>query len=266
MRHTILAALVVALAASTAAADEIQLTNGHKIVGIVTKKDADKVTVEVGAGTITLAAKDVSSISLGKTALNEYDERWAAVKDSKNAAQLWELAGWAKSKGLTRYPVPLSTQIIAIDPDHAGARAELRHEKVGGKWLTFDQAQEARGLVQMDDHWVTRAEIQMMEQRRLEARARSAAAEEVRKQHKDEERAARQAAMEAYNQQYNSAMAGLDGYFYTPSFCFSPYYRPYPWAAYQRSRNYYQHGWMYNGYGGYGSGYVGLNWGGLIVR
>jgi hypothetical protein len=59
-------------------------------------------------------------------------------------------------------------------------------------------------------------------------------------------------------------MAGLDGYFYTPSFCFSPYYRPYPWAAYQRSRNYYQHGWMYNGYGG--SGYVGLNWGGLIVR
>ena len=72
--------------------------------------------------------------------------------------------------------------------------------------------------------------------------------------------------MEVYNQQYSQAMANLDGYFYTPSFCFSPYFRPYPWAAYERSRNYYQHGWMYNGYGGYGSGYVGLNWGGVIIR
>jgi hypothetical protein len=266
MRQTTLAALIVALAASTAAADEIQLTNGRKIVGNVTKKDANKVTVEVGAGTITLDAKDVSSINPGKTPLNEYDERLAAVKDSKNAAQLWELAGWAKSKGLTRYVVPLSTQIIAIDPEHSGARAELHHEKIGGKWLTFDQAQEARGLIKLEDRWVTKAEIQMIENRRLEAKARSDEAEQVRKQRKDEDRAARQAAMESYNQQYNAAMAGLDGYFYTPSFCFSPYYRPYPWAAYQRSRNYYQHGWMYNGYGGYGSGYVGLNWGGLIVR
>jgi hypothetical protein len=261
MKQVSLTALIVALAATLAAADEVQLTNGSKITGNVTKKDAGKVTIEVGAGTITLDAKDVTSINPGKTPLNEYEERWQALKDSKKASELYDLAAWAKSKGLSRHVMPLCLQVIALEPDHAGARAELRHEKVAGKWLTYDQAQEARGLVMMDDRWVTKAEIQMMEKRRLEAKERADGVREERERRKDEDRQARQAAAEAYNAQANAAMSQLDGYFYSPSFCFSPYYHPYPWATYQRSRNYYQHGWQYNG-----GGYVGLNWGGLILR
>jgi hypothetical protein len=263
MKQVTLTALVVALAATLAAADEIQLTNGRKIIGNVTKKDANKVTVEVGAGTITLDAKDVSSVNPGKTPLNEFDERWQPLKDSKNASDIYALAAWAKANGLSRYVAPLCAKILTIDPDHAGAHAELRHEKVGGKWLTFEQAQESRGLIQVEERWVTKAEIQMMEKRRLEAKERADAVREERERRREEDRQARQAAMEAANAQYNAAMAQLDGYFYTPSFCFSPYFRPYPWAAYQRSRNYYQHGWMYNGYG---DGYYGLNYRGLILR
>jgi hypothetical protein len=44
----------------------------------------------------------------------------------------------------------------------------------------------------------------------------------------------------------------MDGYFYSPSFAFTtPYFRPYWWAPYLRSRSYYQRGWE-SGYGGYG--------------
>ncbi len=261
MKQVTLTALIVALAATLAAADEIQLTNGRKITGHVSKKDANKVTVEVGAGTITLDAKDVTSINPGKTPLNEYEERSASVKDSTKTSDLWDLAMWAKSKGLSRYVAPLCVRIIAIDGDHAGARAELRHEKIKGSWLTFDQAQEAKGLIRLDDRWVTKVEVEMMERRRLEAKERADAVREERERRKDEDRQARQAAAEAYNAQANAAMSQLDGYFYTPSFCFSPHFRPYPWATYQRSRNYYQHGWQYNG-----GGYYGLNWGGLILR
>ena len=127
MKQVTLTALVVALAATLAAADEIQLTNGRKITGNVTKKDANKVTVEVGAGTITLDAKDVSSINPGKTTLNEFDERWQPLKDSKNATELYALVTWAKANGLSRYVAPLCAKILSIDPDHAGAHAELRH-------------------------------------------------------------------------------------------------------------------------------------------
>ena len=260
MRQISLASLLVAAAASLAVADEIQLTNGSKIQGNVSKKDAQKVVVEVGAGTITLDTKDVSAINLGRTALNEYDDRWKDLQNSTKPAELYDLLTWAKSKGLTRYVAPLAARIIALDPDHAGARAELRHEKLHGKWLTFEQAQEARGLVFLEDRWVTQAEIQLMAKHRLEAKERADAAEEARKQRREEERAAHQAAAEAYNAQMNAAMSQLDGYFYTPSFAFSPYFRPYWWAPYVRSRNYYQHGWQYNG------GYYGLNLGGIIVR
>jgi hypothetical protein len=261
MKQISWALLFLAAAAALAAADEIQLTNGRKLTGNVSKKDAQKVTIEVGAGTITLDAKDVSAINLGRTPLNEYDERWKELQHSTKVSELYDLLLWTKSKGLTRYVGPLAAKIISIDPEHAGARSELRHEKVGGKWLTYEQAQEARGLVLMDDRWVTKAEVQLMERRRLEAREHAEAAEEARKQHREEERAARQAALDAYNAQLNAAMSQMDGYFYTPSFCFSPYFRPYWWAPYQRSRNYYQHGWMYNS-----GGYYGLNWGGLILR
>jgi hypothetical protein len=260
MKQISLAALVVAAAASLAAADEIQLTNGHKLVGTVSKKDAQKITIEVGAGTIILDAKDVSSVSPGKTALNDYDERWKGLQNSAKPSELYELLLWAKSQGLTRYSTPLALKILSVDPEHAGARAELRHEKVGGKWLTYEQAQEARGLVLLDDRWVTKAEIQLMERRRLEAKEHAEAVEEARKQHREEERQARQAAVDAYNAQANAVMSQMDGYFYTPSFCFSPYFHPYWWAPYQRSRAYYQNAWRYAG------GYAGLNWGGLILR
>jgi hypothetical protein len=261
MKRISLTAVLVAAAASLALADEVQLTNGSKIVGNVTKKDAQKVVVEVGPGTITLDSKDVSSINLGRTVLNEYDERWKSVQDSKNPAEVYELLTWAKSKGLTRYVAPLANKILTLDPEHAGARAELRHEKVGGKWLTFEQAQEARGLVFLEDRWVTQAEIQLIAKRRLEARERAEAAEEARRQHREEVRMAHQAAVDAYNAQVNAALSSLDGYFYTPSFAFPPYFRPYWWAPYVRSRNYYQHGWQFNS-----GGYYGLNLGGIIVR
>jgi hypothetical protein len=261
MKKISLTAMILTAAAGLAAADEVQLTNGSKIVGSVSKKDAQKVVVEVGAGTITLDAKDVSTINLGRTALNEYSDRWKAVENSTNPAQLYDLLLWAKSQGLTRYIAPLASKIITLDPEHAGARAELRHEKINGKWLTFDQAQEARGLVKLEERWVTAAEIQLMAKRRLEAKERAEAAEQAHKQRIEDERAAHQAAVDAWNAQVNSAMSQLDGYFYSPSFCFSPYFRPYWWAPYVRSRNNYQHGWQYNG-----GGYYGLNLGGVIVR
>jgi hypothetical protein len=261
MKHLTLTALIVAASATWAPADEIQLTNGRKLTGNVSKKDAEKVTIEVGAGTITLDAKEVSAINPGKTPLNEYEGRWKDLEHSTKAPELYELLVWAKSKGLTRFVGPLAAKIISIDPEHAGARAELRHEKVAGKWLTYEQAQEARGLVQMDDRWVTKAEIQLIERRRIEAREHAQAAEDARKQHREEERAARQAAVDAYNAQLNAAMSQMDGYFYTPSFAFSPYFRPYWWAPYLRSRNYYQNAWRYGN-----GGYYGLNWGGVILR
>ena len=246
MKSFLQAAALGLLASTTALADEIQLTNGHKITGIVSKKDAGKVTVEVGAGTIVLDAKEISAVNPGRTLLHDYQEQYEAVKNSKNAADFWKLAQWAKEKKLTRYVGPLSQKVIELEPDHAAARAELRHEKMGGKWLTFEQAQEARGLVMVDDRWITKAEVQLQEQKRLEARERAMAEKAERERRREADRQARQAAFDEYNQRMAQAMSQLDGYFYSPSFAWTtPYFRPHWWSPYVRSRSYYQRGWEY---------------------
>lgn len=249
MKRHCLTAMLAALLASVAAADEIQLTNGHKLVGKVVKRDPVHVVIEVGSGTITLEAKEVSSINPGRTALDDYEEKWKTVRGSHRAADFLELAQWAEENKLSRYVAPLCQRVIEIDPDNASARAKLHHEKVNGKWLAFEEAQTARGLVQVDDRWITKAEVELIEKRRLEAKERAAAQAADRERRRDEERQARQAALEDYNARLAAAMSQMDGYFYSPSFAFTtPYYRPYWWAPYLRSRNYYQHSWMY-GYG-----------------
>jgi hypothetical protein len=244
MKKIILSAVIAALGISVAAADEVQLTNGRKITGKVTKKDGGKVVVEVGAGTITLDAKEVSAVNPGRTAIDEYNDKWNAVKDSTKASDFLNLAKWAADNKLTRFLPGLYQKVIAIDPDNAEARAGLRHEKMGGKWLTFEDAQTARGLVLYEDRWITKAEVQLIEKRRLEAKERAMAAADERARRAEEARAARQAAMDDYNRRYEAAMSQLDGYFYSPSFAFTtPYFRPYWWASYQRSRSVFQNGW-----------------------
>ena len=265
MKKMILTALVAALGASVASADEIQLTNGRKITGKVTQKDAGKVVVEVGAGTITLDAKEVSAVNPGRTAIDEYQEKWNGVKDSTKASDYLGLAKWAADHKLTRYLPGLWLKVIALDPDNAEARAGLRHEKMGGKWLTFEEAQTARGLVLHEDRWITKAEVQLIEKRRLEAKERAMAAAEDRRRRAEEARAARQAAIDDYNRQMEAMMAGLDGYFYSPSFAFTtPYFRPYPWASYYRSRQVFQHGWKV-GWGGAATFDV-IRWGPFSFR
>jgi len=250
MKQVLLTLTIAALGASLAAADEIQLTNGRKLTGKVAKKDANKVVIEVGAGTIVLDAKEVSSVNPGRTAIDEYADKWQSVKDSTKASDFLALAKWAEDNKLTRYSAPLYTKVIALEPENAEARAKLRHEKMGGKWLTFEEAQTARGLVMVEDRWITKAEVQMIERRRLEAKERAMAQAEERERRREEERAARQAAIDDYNARLNAALSQLDGYFYSPSFAFTtPYFRPYWWASYVRSRNYYQNGWQYGGYG-----------------
>jgi hypothetical protein len=253
MNRTILASLVVVLAASAAAADEIVLTNGKKITNaMVSSKTPDRVVIEVGGGTITLPAKDVSAINPARTPLHDYHDKIKTVGNSTKASDYWDLALWAKMNGLTRYTGALSEKVISLDPNHEGARRELRHEKVGGKWLSYEQAQEAKGLRMVDGRWMTAAEVELREKKRLEAQERAEIAKKERQERIEEEKKRRQEAAEAHAAMINQQLAGLDGYFYQASEFWPPYFRPYPWAAYLRSRRYYQEGWMYN-QGGYGT-------------
>lgn len=256
MKPSLLAALIVAVAVPAAWADEVTLTNGRKITGLHRKEGAPagKVVVEVPLGTIILDANDVSSVSPGRTDLHRFEEQRAAIEQSAKASDWFELARWCKERGITRHVTALCQKVVALDAEHAGARRELGHEKIGGKWLNFEQAQEAKGLALYEGNWMTLAEKEaqdeLQKKRRLEAKQRALALKAEQDKKKEEERQRRLKAAEEHRAWMSQQLAGLDGYFYRPDWFWPAYFRPYPWASYVRSRRVFQEGWRYNGGGG----------------
>lgn len=255
MKHATLVAALFAVGGTLARADEIVLTNGHTIKNArrLDSKDATKVVFEVAAGRIEVDAKTVSSVNPGPTPLHEFEAKYAPLKDSKNTAELWKLAAWAKDNKLSGKASMLAEQVLKVDPMHEAAHLQLGHQKIDGGWCSYEQAMEKKGFVLVDDRWMTRAEIQLIEKRRLEAKERELAQQRERDRLKREEKERRERDAAAYGEWMNRQLDGLDGYFYQPSEFWPAYFRPYPWAAYTRSRRWYQYGMGGAYYGGAGT-------------
>ncbi|MFN3486801.1 MAG: hypothetical protein ACK44W_15145, partial [Planctomycetota bacterium] len=145
MRIVLGAAAVLWAGAFPAAADEIVLTNGKTITGVRREvpERPGKVVVDVPHGRIVLDADQVASIRPGRTALHEYEERRRRVGDSRDPQEYARLMQWCRENGLTRYLDELARKILELDPAHEGAHRELGHEKVGDRWLTYEEAQAA---------------------------------------------------------------------------------------------------------------------------
>lgn len=169
-------ALLAVMAANPAVADDVYLTNGGMISGVV-RSESDWVSVEIAGGTVSFPSSQVSRIEKSRHVLHEYYERLAALGQSKDAAALYTLAAWCKEKGLTRPSVELSKRILSIEPDHEKAHAILGHQRRDGRWLSPDEARRADGQVEFRGRWVAQAErdrtLREEEDVRQEALARS---------------------------------------------------------------------------------------------
>src|ERR1043166_9620164 len=256
MKQGFLVAALVAAGATFARADEIVLANGHTIKGAraVESKNPNKVVFEVGAGRIELDKKDVTAINPGRTPLHDYEDKAKAIKGSTKVSDYTDLIAWCRQNKIT-YPIPsLCQEILKIDPNNEIAHKELGHEKLEGKWYTHEQAMEKKGFKLVGDRWMTKAEIELIEQRRLEAQARDMARKAEIEKKKEEERERRRREIEAYNEWYERMTSQLGGYFYQPSEFWTPYFRPFPWRSYLHNNQNYPYG----GGGYYGDGQVTL--------
>lgn len=231
-------ALVVLAAAAAAWGDEVQLTNGRKLEGIIIadRKQPTKVVLEVGAGIVVLDSKEVSSVAKGRTLLHEYYERWDGVKESRKARDFHDLAVWAREGKLVKFVRPLCEKAIALEPDHAGARKDLGYSRVGGKWLTHEEAMTASGMVPFEGRWISPAEKALIEKGRLEAKERRMAADAERERRRVEDRERREKVLQEQAEALRQMLDSPYGYYHRPSWFWPFYYRPHPWAPTFRNR------------------------------
>ena len=178
--------VLVALTATLARADVVHLKNGKSFEGKIVSETSKVVKIKTRFGDLEFKRDQIERIEKGKTPKEEYRERKAKL-DKKDVNGLFELALFCKEKKLTKEYRALLKDILKVDKQHDGANTELGHikydgqwftaealeeykalekqrmEEIGmvlynGKWMTEEEAMEARGYVLVDGQWLTRAD------------------------------------------------------------------------------------------------------------
>jgi len=183
------AALVVTAVASVAGADEVWLRGGGKIAGEIVEERSDAVVLEVGPGRIALPRGAVSRIVRNGSDLGSFRQRAARLAHDDIAGWL-ALAHWARDRDLLTQAREAFEHVAGLDPGNEQAQRGLGRVSVGGRWLTADEANAARGLVRFEGSWLSPAErAAILEERAATAAARAADAEAAARVREAEARA-----------------------------------------------------------------------------
>ncbi|HYE97266.1 MAG TPA: hypothetical protein VEJ18_00080 [Planctomycetota bacterium] len=163
----VLTGMAVLAAGGLVGADEVILQNGQTLEGIVTEKE-DRVVVDVGFGTVTLAKGQVKEIVRKSTALQDYEER---LKSTKTAEDHYKLGQWAQEHGLKQHAEGQYRRAMAIDPGYAPARRQLGYVEHEGQWLTREQYMALKGFVEHEGRWIPWDLYEKLRKSDLEAQA-----------------------------------------------------------------------------------------------
>ena len=153
-----------------AVADVVYLRHGGKLEGRIVQRSETSVEIDIGAGTMTFPMSSVDRIEEGRSPLDEYDERAAAL-DANDGSGWLALARWAARAGLGTQSTRAYRHALDLDPNDPEANRALGRETVDGRWMTQEEAYRARGYVSFEGQWMTPGEQEsILRSREAEAR------------------------------------------------------------------------------------------------
>jgi hypothetical protein len=216
-------ALLVLLAVPLAA-DEIHLKGGGRLTGEIVEQTAENITVDIGAGRMTVKMSTVVRIDKSTSPLQEYRTRAAGL--AAGDVEGWrELARWASNQGLGTQAREAWTRVTAVVPDDAEANRGLGLVQQDGRWMTEEESYLARGFVKFEGEWMAPGEKQaiLAERQASEAADAQALAAQIQS---DQAAAAEKQAREAaeHDEFWDDSLPELGepvywgGYGYTPTF------------------------------------------------
>jgi hypothetical protein len=151
--------VVIALAAAPLLADEVYLKGGGQLTGEIVGHTEDSVTVDIGAGTMTVKLSTVVRIEEGSSPLEEYRAQAATL--APDDVDAWRaLARQAKREGLSTQAREAWTHVVAVLPDDPEANRALGMVQLDGRWVTQEESYRAQGYVEFEGEWMTPAESQ----------------------------------------------------------------------------------------------------------
>jgi len=141
------------IAATLAAADEVELTSGAVVEGKV-EDLGDSIRVVKSGGSAVYPKSMIRKITPKKTVEEIYADRLRDLKETDADGHL-ALARWCVQQKLSKEALAEFRKVVALNPDQEEARLGAGFQKVNGKWLTEDEASLAKGLVKHKGRWMT---------------------------------------------------------------------------------------------------------------
>jgi hypothetical protein len=200
------------LTASTLLADEVILTNGNRIRGIVVERSADVVTIAVGPGSVSVSASRVARIETGASDLASFRERAASLAPGDVGGWL-ALGRWAREHELLTQAREAFERALEADPDNAEAHAALGHVLHDGRWTSREEAYRALGYVEWEGRWITPQEREALARERAEQQAGERARIEAAARVREAEARAREAEARALRAEAEALGVQTDVYF-----------------------------------------------------
>lgn len=196
------AVLAIALAATPLFADEIHLRGGGRLSGEIVEQSEDAVTIDIGAGVMTVKMSTVVRIEKSTSPLQEYRMRASTIAEKD--VEGWRTLGrWASGEGLASQAREAWTKVRALAPNDPEANRALGLVLYDGRWVSEEESYRAQGFVELGGEWMTPGERQAIlddERSREEANRQAVAAEVQASQAALSEREAQEAADEAARQ------------------------------------------------------------------
>jgi hypothetical protein len=188
--------VVIALVAAPLLADDVYLRGGGQITGKIVEQSDERVTVNIGSGTMSVRMASVVRIEKGASPVQEYQAR--AEKIPSGDAEAWrELARWAADEGLATMSGQAYSRVVTVLPNDPEANRALGRVQLGGKWVTEAESYRAQGFVEFEGEWMRPGEQQaiLAERRAREESDRQALAAQIQAdQEAERERKAKEAA------------------------------------------------------------------------
>ena len=152
--------VVLALAAAPLPllGDEVFLKGGGKVTGEIVKETEEKVTVDIGMGTMAVQKSSVVRIERSASPLQEYRAQAATLAPE-------DVEGWRKlgrsaaRQGLTKQAREAFGKVKAVAPDDPEANRALGLVLLDGHWVTEKESLTARGFVWFEGEWMAPAEV-----------------------------------------------------------------------------------------------------------
>jgi len=164
------------LFAISAMADEVHLKDGRVISGRVLD-EGDRYLVVDRDWKHAVRKPEVAEIVKKKSFMDEFDERLDALP-ADDAEAIFEFGRWLDENEWPSRAQRAYEEVLELDPDHRGARRALGYTLYEGAWVSPEELNRRKGLVEFEGRWYTKHDLEVLrKQIEGDEKARQALAE-----------------------------------------------------------------------------------------